>query len=64
MFAGIQQEALMQNESPPDAKALIYGLTRRADDLYAGVPDTVTAERIAQNKRRPGRPIFAVRVGL
>ncbi len=31
----IWQRVLMQNESQPDAKALIYGLMRRADDLYA-----------------------------
>ena len=33
MLVRIQQRALIQNESPPDAMALIYGQACRADDL-------------------------------
>ena len=50
--------------SPRETEALIDGRPFRADVLYAVVLYTVTAERMTGSKRRPGRPIFAVRVGL
>ena len=43
----------MQNKSPRETAALIYGQSFRADVFMQLIPYTVTAERIPYNKRRP-----------